>query len=74
MLLTAVLQADVCAHPQGRRSGDFFSRPELRLFATGWTGAADWITTPVMMLSAVAGLMQAGNGILAFRWKPGSEH
>ena len=51
--------------------GDFFSRPELRLFATGWTGAASWITTPAMTPLAAAALTRAGNGTLGCRWKHG---
>ena len=51
--------------------GDFFSRPELRLFATGWTGAANWITTPAMTPLAAAALTLAGNGTLGSRWKHG---
>ena len=54
--------------------GDFFSRPELRLFATGWTGAANWIITPAMMPLAAAASTPAGNGTLGSRWKPVLTH
>ncbi len=34
--------------------GEFLKRPEIRLFATGWTGIIVWINTPAMMPLATA--------------------
>lgn len=53
--------------------GEFLNDLNYDYLQHGWTGIIGWIIMPVPMPLAMTVLNLAGNGILLFRWKPGSE-
>jgi sucrose porin len=53
--------------------GDFFSRPEIRLYTSWMDWSKKLIITPAMTRWAAAVLNRAANGRSVCRWKPGSD-
>jgi len=53
--------------------GNFFSRPELRVFATYMNWDKDLDNYAATDSFGKSGFEAGGNGTLAYRWKPGSK-